>query len=321
MRRRDVFLLVGCGVLASSGAQAQAPTRIGKIGYLHPRTIALDSPTLRVLKAAWESLGYAEPGSVLLRSAADNPTQLPKLAGELVELGVGVLIAVGPAAVKAASGLGVPVVGIDLESDPIRNGLAASFARPGGNVTGLFVDQPSVAGKMIDLLKEAVPTLERVAIMNTPSTTPHQVEAALGAARARGLNGVLVEKSPAVTYEEVFSGLGGNGGTGVVQLGSPGFILDSRSFAMAAEKSKLPTVAFLKVYVADGVLMSYGPNTDVYFSRAVVFADRILKGERPGELPIEQPAHFEFVINLKTAKALGLVLAPTLLARADEVIE
>jgi putative ABC transport system substrate-binding protein len=177
VRRRDVFLLVGCGVLASSGAQAQAPTRIGKIGYLHPRTIALDSPTLRVLKAAWESLGYAEPGRVILRSAADNPTRLPKLAGELVELGAGVLIAVGPAAVKAASELGVPVVGIDLESDPIRNGLAASFARPGGNVTGLFVDQPSVAGKMIDLLKEAVPTLERVAIMNTPSTTPHQVEA------------------------------------------------------------------------------------------------------------------------------------------------
>ena len=114
---------------------------------------------------------------------------------------------------------------------------------------------------------------------------------------------------------------GGNGGTGVVQLGSPGFILDSRSFAIAAEKSKLPSVAFLKVYVADGVLMSYGPNTDVYFSRAVVFADRILKGERPGELPIEQPARFEFVINLKTAKALGLVIPPTLLARADEVIE
>jgi putative ABC transport system substrate-binding protein len=316
-----VFLLVGCGVLASSGAPAQAPTRPGKIGYLHPRTIALDSPTLRVLKAAWEALGYAEPGSVILRSAADNPARLPKLAGELVELGAGVLIAVGPAAVKAASELGVPVVGIDLESDPIRHGLAASFARPGGNVTGLFVDQPSVAGKMIDLLKEAVPTLERVAIMSTPSTTPHQVEAALGAARARGVTGVLVEKSPASTYEEVFSGLGGNGGTGVVQLGSPGFILDSTSFAIAAEKSKLPTIAFLKVYVADGVLMSYGPNTDVYFSRAVVFADRILKGERPGELPIEQPAHFEFVINLKTAKALGLAIPPTLLARADEVIE
>src|SRR5215204_5042087 len=112
MRRRDVFVLVGCGVLA--GAQAQTPTRSGKIGYLHPRTIALGSPTLRVLKAAWETLGYAEPESVILRSAADNPTRLPKLASELVGLGVGVLIAVGPAAVKAASELGVPVVGIDL---------------------------------------------------------------------------------------------------------------------------------------------------------------------------------------------------------------
>jgi putative ABC transport system substrate-binding protein len=223
--------------------------------------------------------------------------------------------------VKAASELGVPVVGIDLETDPIGSGLAASFGRPGGNVTGLFVDQPSVAGKMIDLLKEAAPTLERVAIISTPNTTLHQVEAALGAARARGLKGIVAEKRSAVSYEEVFSGLGADGHTGVVQLGSPGFILDSRSFAIAAEESRLPSIAFLKVYVGDGVLMSYGPNTDVYFSRAVVLADRILRGEKPAELPIEQPAQFELVINLRTAKALGLTIPPTLLARADEVIE
>ncbi len=321
MRRRAFIALVGHSLLAPFGAKAQAARTSRKIGYLHPRTIAPDPPTVKVLRTTWEKLGYAEPETVVLRSAADNPERLPKLAGELTELGAGVIIAVGPAAVKAASERGVPVVGIDLETDPIGSGLAASFGRPGGNVTGLFVDQPSVAGKMIDLLKEAAPTLERVAIISTPNTTLHQVEAALGAARARDLKGVVVEKRSAVSYEEAFSGLGADGHTGVVQLGSPGFILDSRSFAIAAEESRLPSIAFLKVYVGDGVLMSYGPNTDVYFSRAVVLADRILRGEKPAELPIEQPAQFELVINLRTAKALGLTIPPTLLARADEVIE
>jgi putative tryptophan/tyrosine transport system substrate-binding protein len=300
-------------------AQARAP---GRIGYLHPRTAAPDSPTVTVLRTAWEKLGYAEPDSVILRSADDHPERLPKLAAELVDLGAGVLIAVGPAAVRAASGLArAPVVAIDQETDPVRNGLAASFSRPGGNVTGLYMDQPSLAGKMIELLKEATPMIERVAVVRTPNTTPDQLEAALGAARARGRAALVVEKSRAVGYDEAFRGLGAHGTTGIVQLGSPGFIPDSKDFAVAAEEHKLPTIAFLKVYVANGILMSYGPRMDVYWSRAVILADRILKGEKPAELPIEQPAQFEFVINLKTAKALGLTIPPTLLARADEVIE
>ena len=181
---------------------------------------------------------------------------------------------------RAASELArAPVVAIDQETDPVRTGLAASFRRPGGNVTGLFLDQPSLAGKMIELLKEAAPSIERVAVVRTASTTPDQLEAAIGAARARALAAIVVEKSDGLTYDDAFSGLGAHGATGVVQLGSPGFILDAKSFGLAAEKHRLPTIAFLKIYVGDGVLMSYGPRTDIYFSRAVILADRILKGE------------------------------------------
>jgi putative ABC transport system substrate-binding protein len=323
MERREVIAGIAGGLLACSfGARAQTPRPTGKIGYLHPRTAALDSPTVTILRTAWETLGYVEPETVFLRSAEDYPRRLPNLAVELVNRGAGVLIAVGPEAVRAANALGrTPVVAIDLETDPVRSGLAASFSRPGGNVTGLFVDQPSLAGKMIELLKEAVPTIEHVVVVQTPSTTSDQLDAALGAARARGLAARVVEKSGTAGYEQAFRGLGARGRTGVVQLGSPGFILDAKSFAVAAENEKLPTIGFLKPYVGQGVLMSYGPRSEVYFPRAVALADRILKGERPGDLPIEQPANFEFVINLKTARALGLTIPPTLLARADEVIE
>ena len=164
--------------------------------------------------------------------------------------------------------------------------------------------------------------IERVAVVRTPNTTPDQLEAALGAARARGLAALVVEKSRAVGYDEAFRGLGAHGTTGIVQLGSPGFILDLKDFAVAAEEHKLPTIAFLKVYVANGILMSYGRQDGRLLVRsAVILADRILKGEKPADLPIEQPTQFELIINLKSAKALGLTIPPTLLARADEVIE
>jgi putative ABC transport system substrate-binding protein len=315
-------MLLAAGLLAARRVSAQAGAPTGKIGYLHPRTAAHNSPTVVALRPAWEKLGYREPGSVLLRSGEGDPARLPGLAAELVSLGAGVLIAVGPAAVKAATqAVSIPVVAIDQESDPIRSGLISSFGRPGGNVTGLFVDQPALAGKMTDLLKEAAPTIRRVAIVATADTTPDQLDAALGAARARGLEAVTVTTSGPESYDAAFASLAGNLPTGIVQLGTPGFILDAASFASAAQKHGLPNIAFLKVYTRDGVLMTYGPSQERYFPRAVTLADRILKGERAADLPIDQPTEFELAINLKAARALRLDLPPTLLARADEVIE
>ena len=324
MRRRELIGLLG-GALAVAGgreARAQGTPTPGKIGYLHPRTVARGSPTVAALRPAWEKLGYSEPESVLLMSAEGDEARLPELAAELVRRGVGVLIAVGPAAVSAASRVGsAPVVAIDQETDPVRSGLIASFGRPGGNVTGLFVDQPGLAGKMIDLLKEAATSIRRVAIVESANTTRDQLEAALGAARARALDAITITSRGPDTYEAAFADLGRDVPTGVVQLGTPGFILDARSFALAAQKHRIPNIAFLKVYVREGILMSYGPRQEAYFPRAVMLADKILKGQRPADLPVEQPVEFEFAINLKTAQAIGLEIPSTLLARADEVIE
>jgi putative ABC transport system substrate-binding protein len=233
--------------------------------------------------------------------------------------GAGVLIAVGPAAVKAAAELvRVPVIAIDLETDPVRSGLAASFGKPGGNVTGLFVDQPSITGKWVELLREAVPRLERVALISEAEGATDQQEAAAAAARALGLTPVILEVRNA-DYDRALAGLDRGSRTGVVRLSGPGF--QAANFAGAAVRRGLPTISFLKNYARAGLLMTYGPSQEAYFPRAVVLADRILRGAKPGDLPIEQPTTFEFVINLKTAKALDLTIPPTLLARADEVIE
>jgi putative ABC transport system substrate-binding protein len=257
---------------------------------------------------------------VALRSAEGDDAQLPVLAAELVALGAGVLIAVGPAAVRAAAQTAVPVVAIDLETDPVRTGLAASFGQPGGNVTGLFVDQPALAGKMIDLLKEAAPAIARVAIVSSPSTTPDQIDGALAAARARSIDAVVIGGGPE-SYDAAFGGLSRDVRTGIVQLGTPGFTVDAKKFAMAAQTHRVPHIAFLKAYAKDGILMTYGPRQETYFPRAIALADRILRGEKAAELPIEGPSEFELALNLHTARAIGVDFPPALLARADEVIE
>jgi putative ABC transport system substrate-binding protein len=315
--------LLGAGVAFPAAAGAQTRQPAAKIGYLHPKTIDPAAPSLAILRPVWERLGYAEPDTVLLRAADGDPGRLPQLVTELIGLGAGVLIAVGPAAVKAASALGtVPVVAIDLETDPVRSGLAAGFGRPGRNVTGLFMDQPSLAGKWIDLLREAAPALERVALLWDPTTTRDQLDAAIEAARVRGVEAVTLEVRSPEDYEKVFADRIRRGDrTGVVHLGSPGTSVNAPGLAAAARRHGVPTIAFLKAYAATGVLMSYGPDQETYWPRAIVLADRILKGERAGDIPIEQPARFELVINLATARALALSLPPTLLARADEVIE
>jgi putative ABC transport system substrate-binding protein len=319
MRRRQVIAGLAALLAAPRRTIAETQRAPGRIGFLHPTTVAPNSPTVVVLRSAWEKLGYAEPGSIILRSAEGDRAKLPTLAAELVTNGAGVLIAVGSAALKAATELArVPVVAIDLETDPVRSGLAASFSRPGGNVTGLFVDQPSITGKWVELLREAVPGLERVALISEADAAAHQQEAAVAAARALGLTSITLEIGNA-DYESALAGLGGDLRTGVVRLSGPGF--QAASFAETAVRRGLPTMSFLKTYARAGLLMTYGPSQEAYYPRAVVLADRILRGASPGDLPIEQPTTFEFVINLKTAKALGLTISPTLLARADEVIE
>jgi putative ABC transport system substrate-binding protein len=316
-----------CALLTLAAApgfpRAETQTVPGKIGYIHPRTIAPDHPTLIILRPVWQSLGYTIGDTVLLRSADDDPKVYPELVAELIRLGAGVLIVIGPEAVRAAGKVAsVPIVAIDLETDPVRAGFAASYGRPGGRVTGLFLDQPSIAGKWIELLREAVPDLRRFALCYDPATTPHQRDAAMAAARAQGLDAAILEVVPATAhYEKLFRDLASGHKVGVVQLGSPGFAVAAASFAAAARQFKLPTISFFKNFARSGLLMTYGPVQEIYFRRAAVMADKILRGTPAGDLPIEGPDRFELAINLKTAEAIGVRMPSTLVVLADEVIE
>jgi len=318
-RRTFGFGIGACGVWPQMGlAQAK-----GKIGYLHPVTISPGHITFSILQQAWHRLGYVDGQSVMARSAEGDLQRLPQLVSELITKGAGVLIVVGADAVRGAARTTntTPLVAIDMETDPVRTGLIASYARPGGNVSGLFLDLPSLATKWIELLREAVPGLQRIALAWQSSTGREQLEAALAAARALSLETTILEIGPLDNFDATFASLASDKPSGIVQLTFPGITTVAQKFAAAAERRGLPTITFLRAAAKGGFLMSYGPSQESYFPRAVEIADKILRGEKVGDIPIERPAKFELVINLKTAKALGLTIPPPIIALADEVIE
>jgi len=320
------------GLLSAVGVpgitRAQSLHAVHKIGYLQitdvrSTTGAADQGTAAILAPVWQKLGYVEGETILARSAQGDLTRIPALLAELIAMKVGVLIVVGAVTVKAASQATAttPIVAIDLETDPVRAGYAASIARPGGNITGLFMDTASLAEKWMELLREIVPGVERVALIWDPTTGSAQLDVAKAAARSAGIEAVVVEFRAGQDYQEVFRNLGRQKRMGAIQLTTPVGNAAISSIAMAAQKSGLPAISFQKSNTQRGALLSYGPDQWSYFPRAVVLADRILKGAKAAELPIERPTRFELVINMKTAKALGLTIPPSLLARADEVIE
>lgn len=322
MRRREFLTLVAA--LGGGWPQSlRAGPLNGKIGYLHPVTISPSHITFSLLQREWRRLGYVDGETVFARSGEDDPHLLPKLVGELIDQGVGVLIVVGADAVRAAARVtaAVPIVAIDMETDPVQTGLIGSYARPGGNVTGLFLDMPALATKWIELMREMVPALDRIAFAWQPSTGRSQLDVALGVAKTLGIETTVLEFDISDDFAATLSGLTGPKQTAIIQLSFPGISTVAEKFAAAAERYRLPAMSFLRVGARGGFLMSYGPSQEDYFPRAVQIADRILRGDKVSNVPIERPTKFEFVVNLKTARALGLAVPPTLLIRADEVIE
>ena len=324
MKRRQILaggvVLVG----ASSALHAQVPRPPGKIGLITPAFISPPRGGLMILQAAWQALGYVEGETVLLRAAEGDMGRVPQLVAELIALKVSVLIVVGGETVMAAIRVTktTPIIGIDYEIDPVRSGLAASRARPGGNVTGLFVDQPGLAAKRIELLREAVPGIERVALLSDPGKGRDQLRVSQAAARAKGLKVVVIEFGAATNFDDPLRGLGSRRRTGIVVLTSPKFFRTGGTFDPAIQKYRLPTILFERwPRQQDGWQMTYGPSRGHYWARAVAIADQILKGAKPGDLPIKGPDRFEPVINLKTARALGLTIPQSLLLRADEVVQ
>ena len=322
-RRKFIAIAGGASFAISQPVSPQAQSGpFGKVGILSFGRVST-STTVTILRAEWQRLGYVEGEHVLLRGAEGDAMRLPGLVAELVGLKVRVIIAIGVGPVTAArQGTSTtPIVAIDLETDPVRAGYAVSFSRPTGNVTGLFMDMPSVAGKWIELLQEVAPTIKQVALIWDPATGPDQLESAKAAARSKRVDTVVIEANTAENYDEDFKVLAPDKPTGVVHLTAPAVRDAFPNIVAAAQKYQLPIISFQRINAQAGALLTYGPRQESYFPRAMMLADRIVKGANVKDLPIERPIHFELVVNLRTAKSMGISMPQSILLRADEVIE
>jgi len=322
MRRREFITLIGGAATWPLAARAQQQARkIARLGFLH---ISRNENALAFVQGLRDA-GYVDGQNILIeaRFYGSILDRILELANELVSLECDVIIATGPYAIEAMMTVTslIPIVGIDLESDPLAQGWARSLARPGKNLTGWFLDLPELGGKQIEFLKEVAPKLSTLAILWDSTVGNVQFRATESAARLAGL---AVRSLPIVRIEELeaaFDRAMREQVQGVVVLSSPLIFSQRMQIASLALKVGLPTMSLFTLFPASGGLMAYGPDLPDLFKRAAIYVDRILRGAKAGELPIERPSKFSLAINLKTAKALGLDVPWFLQQRADEVIE
>jgi len=329
VHRRRFLAGTGAVLLAAPLAtEAQQATTIARIGWLG--TQAAGGPhLLEAFRQGLRDLGYTEGRNVVIeyRYSAGKSEQLPALAAELVALKVDVIVAANtPAALAAKRATRTIPIVCPAFPDPVATGLVTSFARPGGNVTGLSFFGPELVGKRMELLKQAMPGISRVAVLLVPTDVAEgqgeaTLKAAEVAARRLGVRLQIVEARGPGDIDRAFSDMTKERTDALTLLGGRMLFEERGRVVKLAAKKRLPAVYGLKEYVDVGGLMAYGPNVQELFRRAATYVDKILRGAKPADLPVEQPTKFELVINLKTAKALGLTIAPSLLARADQVIE
>jgi putative tryptophan/tyrosine transport system substrate-binding protein len=308
-------------------AQAQQPTKVPRIGILEARSHS-DRPQIWVeFRHGLHDLGYIEGKNIVLeyRYAGGNNQRLPDLAADLVRLKVDIIVASDSLPAVAASKITttIPIVMIG-GRDAVEAGLAASLARPGRNVTGLTTLAPELLGKRLELLKEAVPRISRVAVLVEASgggRTAALAKEMVGPARELGIQLRTEEvRGPNPDFHQAFRSVVRNRAEAIVIGPMPALVPHMKRIVELSAKNRYPTMAASRVWVNGGALMSYGANTEHLSRRAATYVDKILKGAKPGDLPIEQPMKFEFIINLKTAKQIGLTISPNVLARADRVI-
>jgi putative ABC transport system substrate-binding protein len=320
--------LVGSlGLLAAPLAtEAQPAAKVPRIGVLLGGSPG-DSRLPEAFRQGLRGLGYVEGRNISIefRFAEGRLERFPELASELVRLQVDVILAPGSAAALAArkATATIPIV-LVTAGNPVGDGLIQSFARPGGNATGLTNSAgPEIGGKLLELLKEAVPTVSRVAVLWNPLTAPHTIMLKETEAPARAL-GLTLQPVSARRPDEIdgaFAAMARARADGLIVLSDPMFASVRVRIADLAAKGRLPAMYQQAEHTEAGGLMSYGPSVPDLFRRAAAYVDRILKGAKPADLPVERPTKFALVINLRTAKALGLTIPSAVLARADEVIQ
>jgi putative ABC transport system substrate-binding protein len=328
MDRRTFLAGTGAVLLAAPrAAEGQQAKKVYRIGYLSGGSSTAPQHLIEAFRQGLSELGWVERRNIVIdyRFAEGRLDRLPDLAAELVQLKVDVIVAAPtPPAVAAKNATGaIPIVMISA-NDPVGQGLIASLARPGGNVTGSsYSVSQEIYGKQLGLLTELVPKVRRVAVLSNPAA-PSLVPA-IGAvkiaARSLGVQLQFLEARGPNEFDGAFAAMAKEHAGALLVLTDPVFSLHRTRLADLAAKSRLPAAYTNRLPVEAGGLMSYGPSFPDLWRRAASYVDKILKGAKPGDLPVEQPTKFELVINLKTAKALGLTIPPSLLGRADEVIQ
>ena len=316
------LLLLGISTLA----EAQQPKKVSRIGVLWLYSPAIASPFAEAFRQGLRELGYVEGKNIVIeyRHADGKYDRLPSLAVELVRLNVDVIVTASTQAAQACQQAtrSIPIVMTNV-SDPVESRLVSSLARPGGNVTGLSLMHPDLSGKRLELLKEVIPKLSRVAVLSNlsnPIIRPllRETEAA---ARALDIQLQVVEVRDPIELDSAFGAMTRDRAGALVVLPDGTFQNERRRIAALAAKGRLPTMYAWREAVDDGGLMAYGASVPDILRRAATYVDKIFKGRKPADLPVEQPTKFELVINLKTAKEIGLTIPQSVLYRADKVIK
>jgi putative ABC transport system substrate-binding protein len=315
--------LLAVGVIAD----AQQPAKVPRIGFLVGASPSSYAGRTEALLRGLSELGYVEGKSIVIewRYAEGKPDGLSELAAELVRLKVAVIVtggAGGPTRAAKEATVTIPIV-MAMDSDPVGQGFVANLARPGGNITGLSTLAPELSGKRLELLKEIVPKLSRVAVLGT-STAPTNAQALREVELAAGALGVKLQYLDVLgpkDIETAFRAASKGRADAVLVLTGPVFPSQRKQLADLAAKSRLPAIYPFPEFVEAGGLMTYSTSITDLFRRAAIYVDKILKGRKPADLPIEQPIKFELIINLKAAKQIGLTIPPNVLVRADKVIK
>jgi putative tryptophan/tyrosine transport system substrate-binding protein len=327
MRKTGIGLTLCASLFAlCSSAAAQQPAKVPRIGYLVIAPLSAVADRIEAFRQGLQQLGYVEGRNIVIeqRSAEGKPDRIPPLAAELVQLKVDVIVSAGSGATraaKAATGT-IPII-MTQDDDPVVTGFVASLARPGGNITGLSKIAPEISGKRLEILREVMPKLSRVAVFGTSTSAANakSLEEIEVAARSMKVQLQYVDVLNSKDIETAFRAAAKGRADAVLMLVSGSVDRGHRAeLAELAVKNRLPVIYEGAEYVQVGGLMFYGVNVLDLDRRAATYVDKILKGAKPAELPVEQPMKFEFIINLKAAKQIGLTIPPNVLARADKVI-
>jgi len=324
---RIVLIVLALGIFAVPlTADAQQPVKVPRIGLLSPSSPSGAAPWHQAFRQGLRELGWVEGKNISIeyRYAEGRNDRIPDLAADLVRLKVDIIVATTSTETLAAKKAtrAIPIV-MASAGDPVAGGLVESLARPGGNITGLTQIAPELAGKRLELLKEIAPKLTRVAVLWNPegTTSPLAWKESQLPVRELGLQLHSMEVRRSNDFAKAFEDAIRARAGAVAVMPDPLFVSNLRRIADLAAKSRMPSIFHLREFADSGGLMTYGVDRSDMFQRAATYVDKILKGAKPGDLPIEQPTKFQLVINMKTAKALGVTIPPSLLLRANHVIE